>query len=88
MLMADDLHDSFPLLEKDMYFGESAPECLPYTKSSISSLKAPFMGSTASLRYVLSQYRIFVTFLNTFSYITMYAVDFRNDVLITLNVNV
>lgn len=51
-MLADDLHDSFPLVEKDMYFGESAPDCLPYTKSSISSLRAPFMGSTANLRYI------------------------------------
>ena len=50
MLVVDELHNTFPKLEKDIFFGEVQPDYLPYTKSSIGTLKEPFMGSTANLR--------------------------------------
>ena len=52
LLVVDDLYGAAPACEKDIYFGESPPDFLPYTKSSISSIKQPYMGSTADLRYV------------------------------------
>ena len=52
LLVVDDMHGVMPHAEKDIYFGESPPEFLPYTKSSINSLRPPYMGSTANLRSV------------------------------------
>ncbi len=40
---------SYPKLERDLYWDEAAPEYLPYTKSAVSSITQPFMGSIAQL---------------------------------------
>ena len=53
LLTVDNLYMSHPLLERDIYWEEHPPECLPYTKSAIGSLREPFMGSTADVRSVL-----------------------------------
>ena len=60
LLVVDDLHGAFPPTEKDIYFGQSPPDFLPYTKSSIDSVRQPYMGSTANLRFEVCL-AIFVT---------------------------
>lgn len=49
LLVADDMFQQFPKIEKDVYFGENPPSCLPYTLSSVSSITKPHMGSTADV---------------------------------------
>jgi len=48
-LGVEDLHQFYPVLRKDMYFDESAPDFLPYTKSAVSSISLPFHGSAAEM---------------------------------------
>ena len=52
LLTTDDLYGQVPPLEKDLYFGESPPDYLPYTKSSIKGMSKPHIGSMAELQYV------------------------------------
>ena len=51
LLVVDDLYGYIPSVQRDIYFGEAPPEFLPYTKSSISTIKKPYMGSTADVRW-------------------------------------
>ena len=53
LIVADDMFNAYPQPEKDVYFDESAPDNLPYTKSTVDSITRPHMGSTADLRYVI-----------------------------------
>jgi len=50
LLVADDMFGQIPPLEKDIFFGEPPPDCLPYTKSAARSMSQPHLGSTADLR--------------------------------------
>ena len=51
LLTVDNMYAQFPTLEKDLYWDdESPPECLPYTKSAIGSIRKPFEGSTANVK--------------------------------------
>lgn len=50
MIFVDDMYGTYPKLERDIYWDEPPPAFLPYTKSAISSITKPFMGSTAELR--------------------------------------
>ena len=51
LLVVDDMHGIVPETEKDIYFGESPPDHLPYTQSSIDTVRQPYMGSPANLRF-------------------------------------
>lgn len=50
LLSVDDLHGQRPALVKDIFWGELPPDNLPYTKSTIKTMKDPYLGSTADLR--------------------------------------
>ena len=52
LIVADDMFNVYPQPEKDVYFDEAAPDYLPYTKSTVDTIRMPHMGSTADLRYV------------------------------------
>ena len=71
LLVVDDMHGVMPHAEKDIYFGESPPEFLPYTKSSINSLRQPYMGSTANLRSVTRTvlYNYWLTLISTLLFV-------------------
>ena len=51
-IAVDELYGTYPKLEKDIYWDEASPAFLPYTKSALSSIKKPFIGSTADIRYI------------------------------------
>ncbi|ESO07552.1 hypothetical protein HELRODRAFT_76057, partial [Helobdella robusta] len=61
LLTVDDLCGQFPPLEKDVYFGESPPDYLPYTRSSAKNISLPHMGSTAEIRFAISSNISFIT---------------------------
>jgi len=48
-LTVDNFYGVYPILEKDLYFDEHPPDCLPYTKSAMSSVRQPYIGSTFEL---------------------------------------
>ena len=50
LITVDDMHQTFPRLQKDMFFDEPAPDYLAYTKSAVSSITQPWLGSTANFR--------------------------------------
>ena len=50
LIVADDMYGKVPPQEKDPFYGETPPDCLPYTKSSVNTISKPHMGSTADLR--------------------------------------
>ena len=52
LLVADDMFGQIPPLERDLFYGEEPPDCLPYTKSAAHSMSHPHLGSTADLRSV------------------------------------
>lgn len=52
LITVDDMHQTFPRLQKDMFFDEPAPDYLAYTKSAVSSITQPWLGSTANFRFV------------------------------------
>ena len=52
LLVVDEMYEAYPEQEKDMFFGEPAPDYLPYTKSTIDTIIKPHMGSTANVGYV------------------------------------
>ncbi|XP_051917843.1 bestrophin-2 [Hippocampus zosterae] len=48
LLSVDEMYDSFPLVEKDMYWNESEPRP-PYTTASADHCKPSFMGSALDI---------------------------------------
>uniref|UniRef100_A0A8C6UUL7 Bestrophin homolog n=1 Tax=Neogobius melanostomus TaxID=47308 RepID=A0A8C6UUL7_9GOBI len=53
LLSVDEMYDSLPLVEKDMYWNESEPQP-PYTAASAEHRKPSFMGSALDIRFVYS----------------------------------
>jgi len=49
LLTVDNMYGQYPSMERDMYWDEYPPECLPYTKSAIGSITKPFEGSCANV---------------------------------------
>lgn len=50
LLSVDEMYDSLPLVEKDMYWNESEPRP-PYTAASAEHCKPSFMGSALDIRF-------------------------------------
>lgn len=50
LLSVDEMFDSLPLVEKDMYWNESEPQP-PYTAASAEHRKPSFMGSALDIRF-------------------------------------
>lgn len=50
LLSVDEMYDSLPLVEKDMYWNESEPQP-PYTAASAEHRKPSFMGSALDIRF-------------------------------------
>lgn len=51
LLSVDEMYDSLPLVERDMYWNESEPRP-PYTAASAEHRKPSFMGSALDIRFV------------------------------------
>ena len=54
LIIVDDMHGSYPKLQKDLFYDEPAPDYLAYTRSAVPSIKQPWLGSTADVKYVLN----------------------------------
>lgn len=52
LLSVDEMYDSLPLVEKDVYWNDSEPQP-PYTAASAEHRKPSFMGSALDIRYFL-----------------------------------
>lgn len=50
LLSVDEMYDSLPLVERDMYWNESEPQP-PYTTASAEHRKPSFMGSALDIRF-------------------------------------
>lgn len=50
LLSVDEMYDSLPLVERDMYWNESEPRP-PYTAASAEHRKPSFMGSALDIRF-------------------------------------
>lgn len=50
LLSVDEMYDSLPLVERDMYWNESEPQP-PYTAASAEHRKPSFMGSALDIRF-------------------------------------
>lgn len=49
-MSVDEMYDSIPLVERDMYWNESEPQP-PYTAASAEHRKPSFMGSALDIRF-------------------------------------
>lgn len=49
LLSVDEMYDSLPLVERDMYWNESEPQP-PYTAATAEHRKPSFMGSALDIR--------------------------------------
>lgn len=50
MLSVDEMYDSLPLVERDVYWNECEPQP-PYTAASAEHRKPSFMGSALDIRF-------------------------------------
>lgn len=50
LLSVDEMYDSLPLVERDMYWNKSEPQP-PYTAASAEHRKPSFMGSALDIRF-------------------------------------
>lgn len=69
LLSVDEMYDSLPQVEKDMYWNESEPQP-PYTAASVEHRKPSFMGSALDIRLIVNYFILLISFMTC--HVTVY----------------